>query len=202
MNINSLFPTAVGFSKYEEGFTKKELEIIKGQEQRPNMGNATSVDNYVLKNSKFKNIASFCQVSVDKYFDEVYRPKEDVHLYITQSWLNYTKPGQWHHKHEHPNSFVSGIMYINANVDKDKIYFYKNKYEQLKVTSRDWNTWNSESWWYSVASCDLILFPSSLTHMVETVLEDENRDERISLSFNTFIKGYAGDDNSLTGLHL
>jgi len=202
MNINNLFPTPVGFFKYNENFTKKELEVIRGLEQRPNMGNMTSVDSYVLKNSKLKNIASFCQVSVDQYFDEVYRPKEDVRLHITQSWFNYTKPGQWHHKHEHPNSFVSGVMYINANPDKDKIYFYKNKFEHLKITARDWNNWNSESWWFSIGTCDLILFPSPLTHMVETVLEDEMRDERISLSFNTFLKGYVGDEQTLTGLHL
>lgn len=201
MNINNLFSTPVGFFKYDEGFTKKELEVIRGLEQRPNNGNTTSLDNTALKNSKLKNIASFCQVSVDKYFDEVYRPKEDVRLYITQSWFNYTKPGQWHHKHAHPNSFVSGVLYINT-CDKDKIFFYKDKYETLKVPARDFNNWNSESWWFSANMCELVLFPSSLTHMVENVIEDEQRDERISLSFNTFLKGYVGEDSSLTGLHL
>ena len=202
MDIVSIFPTPVGLFTYPEEFTKKELEYIKGLEQRPNMGNKTSLDNYVLKNSKLKNIASFIQVSVDQYFDEVYRPKEDVKLYVTQSWFNFTKPGEWHHKHEHPNSFVSGVLYINANPEKDKIYFYHSKYKQLNVTARDWNLWNSDSWWFHAGTAQLVLFPSSLTHMVETVEEDDTRDERISLSFNTFLKGYVGDEQSLTGLRL
>jgi len=58
--------------------------------------------------------------------------------------------------------------------------------------------YNSESWWFEVGTGDLLLFPSSLTHMVETVQEDE----RISLSFNTFPVGYVGDESSLTALHL
>jgi hypothetical protein len=33
--------------------------------------------------------------------------------YITQSWLNYTETNQYHHKHEHPNSLVSGVFYVN-----------------------------------------------------------------------------------------
>jgi len=43
------------------------------------------------------------------------------------------------------------------------------------------------------------LFPSGLTHMVETK-EDDNT--RISIAFNTFLKGYIGSDESLTGLNL
>jgi hypothetical protein len=35
--------------------------------------------------------------------------------------------------------------------------------------------------------------------MVEAV---KGNDERISLSFNTFLKGYVGEDDELTGLHL
>lgn len=202
MNVHNLFPTPVFFFKYTKDFNKKELDFILNQEHRPNMGNTTSIDNYILKNAKMKNIASFIQTSVDKYFDEVYKPKNNVKLEISQSWLNYSKPGQWHHKHAHPNSFISGVFYIKANVAKDKIYFYKDQYQQLKVPPRDWNTWNSESWWFSVDEYDLVLFPSSLTHMVETVEEDEKREERISLSFNTFLKGYVGNDDELTGLHL
>jgi predicted 2-oxoglutarate/Fe(II)-dependent dioxygenase YbiX len=57
---------------------------------------------------------------------------------------------------------------------------------------------NSESWWFEVGAGDLMLFPSSLTHMVETV----QGDERVSLAFNTFPVGYVGEEESLTALHL
>ncbi len=46
---------------------------------------------------------------------------------------------------------------------------------------------------------NLILFPSSLTHMVET---KEGNNTRISLAFNVFIKGIIGDNKNLTELIL
>jgi hypothetical protein len=45
----------------------------------------------------------------------------------------------------------------------------------------------------------LFIFPSSLSHVVETV---QGKDTRISLSFNTFPVGIWGDDEELTGVHL
>ena len=45
----------------------------------------------------------------------------------------------------------------------------------------------------------MVLFPSSLTHMVETVQGDQ---QRISLSFNTFPVGSVGDEMNLTGLQI
>ena len=46
---------------------------------------------------------------------------------------------------------------------------------------------------------DLVLFPSSLTHMVETV---QGEATRISLSFNTFPVGSIGEGVDLTGLRV
>jgi hypothetical protein len=58
---------------------------------------------------------------------------------------------------------------------------------------------NSESWWFEATAGKLILFPSSLTHMVPEVKGD---DVRISLSFNTFPVGVVGEEMDLTGLKL
>lgn len=49
-----------------------------------------------------------------------------------------------------------------------------------------------------VGTGNLMIFPSSLAHMVETVKEED----RISLSFNTFPVGYVGEEEALTALHL
>lgn len=199
MQYHNLFPTTVGMVDIERELTDKEMKFILGQERRPNMGNTTSVDNFVLKQKALKDLNSFLTQSVNKYFDELYKPNTEVSLYITQSWINYTEPGQFHHKHAHPNSFVSGVFYIDSDNSKDRIYFYKDSYEQLKVMPREWNLFNSESWWFEANKGRLVMFPSSLTHMVQTVEADKTR---ISLSFNTFLKGNFGDTNSLTGITL
>jgi uncharacterized protein (TIGR02466 family) len=197
--INNLFPIPVGRYKLDRDLTSKELSFLRNQETRSNMGNTTSTDNTILKAKELTQLRDFIETKVSEYFTEVYNPKHKVNLKITQSWTNYTKNGQYHHKHEHPNSFVSGVFYIQADKDKDKIYFFRNGYQQIKFPPKDWNVWNSDSWWFDVGTCDLILFPSSLTHMVETV---DHEQTRISLSFNTFPVGNVGEEMDLTGLQL
>jgi uncharacterized protein (TIGR02466 family) len=197
--IHGLFPTPVAIYKLDRELTEEELVFIKGQETRPNTGNTTSIDNTVLRNHSMTKVRDFIESSVSEYFKTVYSPKHNVNLRITQSWVNYTEPGQYHHKHAHPNSFVSGVFYPQANRKTDKIYFYRDGFQQIKLSPSEWNVWNSESWWFEVGTGDLVLFPSSLTHMVETV---KGEDTRISLSFNTFPIGLVGDEMDLTGLKL
>ena len=87
-----------------------------------------------------------------------------------------------------------------ADADGCYLRIYNNdNYKTIKLEIKDWNMWNSESWWFSVKTGDVILFPSSLTHMVET---KEGDNTRISLSFNVFIKGTVGNNKNLTELHL
>jgi uncharacterized protein (TIGR02466 family) len=197
--IHNLFPTPVGRYELGRDLTAKELSFLKNQETRFNAGNTTSKDNTILKNKELTKLRDFLETSISEYFKTVYNPKHHVNLKITQSWTNYTENGQYHHKHAHPNSFVSGVFYVQANKEKDKIYFYRDAYQQIKFPPSEWNLWNSESWWFEVGTGDLILFPSSLTHMVETVQHDQTR---ISLSFNTFPVGVVGDEMDLTGLQL
>ena len=199
MNMFNLFPTPVAFSKFERELTEEELAFFKNQEQKPNQGNTTSADRKILDHALMADVREAIQKALNMYFQEVYRPKFDVKLQITQSWMNYSEPGQFHHKHAHPNSFLSGCFYPQADKNLDKLYFFNEPYQRIKIHSEDFNVYNSDSWWLPVGTGDIVIFPSSLTHMVEQVVAS---DTRISLSFNTFPIGYVGNDDSLTGLHL
>lgn len=192
-----LFPTLVTFFKYE-GITEEETKFLIKQEERGNTGNTSSVDTNVLSNKKMKKIKKFIEKSLQEYFQKSYQPKYDVKPYITQSWCNYTKEGQFHHKHAHPNSFISGVFYVQADKTKDKIYFFRDGYQRIAIPAKEYNLFNSDSWWLPTHTNDLVLFPSSLTHMVKEVAGKE----RISLSFNTFLKGDIGEATELSGLHL
>ncbi len=199
--INGIFPTPIYISKIDRELNKKELSFIDKikLDTYNNEGNTTSNDNYILNNKAFKTLKEELDLKVQDYFDKVVSPSNSITPYITQSWLNYTETNQYHHKHQHPNSLVSGVFYINCNEEFDKIKFYKEKYSTIKPEVKDWNIWNSETWWFAVKTGDIILFPSSLTHMVETKQGDNTR---ISLAFNVFIKGTVGNNKSLTELIL
>ena len=198
-SIEGLFPTPVAFYHWEEGLTDKEIKFINSLDQRANDGNTTSKDSYLFKRKELKRLKQFAQQCVDDYVAAIYAPKTSARLYTTQAWTNYTKPGQFHHKHSHQNSVVSGVFYVNANGSDDRIKFFNGKKSNWKVHTDNWNTFNSESWWFSVETNKLILFPSTLEHMVETVQGDH---ERVSLAFNTFWLGELGDYNELTHLEL
>jgi uncharacterized protein (TIGR02466 family) len=199
MNLHPLFPTPVAFFTMPRDYTNAEINFIKNLSQRSNMGNTSSENNYVLASPELANIADFVNESVREYLAQIYAPMRDVNLRVTQSWCNYTTPGQFHHKHEHPNSFVSGVLYIQSDPKLDRIYFYRSGYQQLKLPTETFNPYNSESWWFEAVPGQLILFPSHLTHMVETT---RSADTRISLSFNTFPVGQVGSNQELTELLL
>jgi uncharacterized protein (TIGR02466 family) len=200
-NINGIFPTPIYISKLNRELTNKELSFIDKTKLDfyKNEGNTTSNDNYILNTKEFKNLKEELDLKVQDYFDKVISPANNITPYITQSWLNYTETNQYHHKHSHPNSLVSGVFYINCHKEHDKIKFFNEKYSPIKLEVKDWNIWNSETWWFSVKTGDVILFPSSLTHMVETKQGDNTR---ISLAFNVFIKGIIGNNKNLTELKL
>jgi len=199
--IHGIFPTPIYISQLEREFSKKELSFIDATKENvyKNDGNTTSTDNYILNHKTFKNLKEELNLKIQDYFDKIISPANNITPYITQSWLNYTETNQYHHKHTHPNSLVSGVLYINCNEEFDKIKFFNENYKTIKIEVKDWNIWNSETWWFSVKTGDLIMFPSSLTHMVETKQGDNTR---ISLAFNVFIKGTLGMNKSLTELIL
>ena len=197
--IHGLFPTPILMTELGRRFTDDEVLFFTDQSRDTvtNMGNVTSRDNYVFKQDVMKDLHKAALDAVNLYMKDVLNATDEVTPYVTQSWLNYTKPGEYHHKHEHPNSFLSGVIYINADPKKDKIHFYNNKYRQIKPELKDWNWWNSDSWWFEVKTGAIIIFPSHLTHMVE---QTQSEDTRISLAFNTFVKGTIGSNFELTEL--
>jgi len=199
--INGIFPTPIYMSKLDRKLTPLELKFINKNKKNfhKNEGNITSNNNYILNEKPFSNIKKELYLKVKDYFEKVISSTDSVTPYITQSWLNYTETNQFHHKHEHPNSLVSGVFYINCNDKFDKIKFFNQKYQAIKLEIKEWNLWNSRSWWFPVSTGDIIMFPSSLSHMVEA---KEGDNTRISLAFNIFIKGTIGNNKELTELIL
>jgi uncharacterized protein (TIGR02466 family) len=200
--INGIFPTPVYFSKLNRELNKKELSLVDKSKLdfNKNDGNITSNDNYILNHKSFSSLKEELDLRVQDYFNKVLSTTDATTPYITQSWLNYTETNQFHHKHEHPNSLVSGVFYVNCHEEFDRITFFKkDSYQIIKPETKDWNLYNSSSWWFPVKTGDIILFPSSLTHMVETKKGDNTR---VSLAFNVFIKGTIGKNKNLTELIL
>jgi len=197
-----IFPTPIYITNLNRNFSKKEINFINKTKSYTykNEGNTTSKNTYILNNLIFKKLKQEINLTIKDYFNKIIVTKNNITPYITQSWLNYTETNQHHHKHEHPNSFLSGVLYINAVKEYDKIFFYKkDNYRMINPVVEQWNVYNSNLWWFPVETGQLMLFPSSLTHSVET---KKGNNTRISLAFNTFVKGTIGNNMELTELML
>lgn len=196
MEIISLFPTAVLRDRLDRDFTDAEVQgFVKLQNTlRSNEGNRASEDFEVLELPEFANLKQFCLEKVRQYFKEILKVPDETEPYITLSWTNYTNTGQHHHRHSHSNSIVSGVLYINAHREADKIEFYNLAYKTIDFDATEFNVFNATSWWLPVGTGDIIIFPSNLIHGVPISQRDYTR---ISLSFNTFVRGEIGIKDQL-----
>jgi uncharacterized protein (TIGR02466 family) len=199
MKIIELFPTPVGVYDLGRKITKKEKSYIDLllQSTSPNGGNKTSEDTFVLKQNELSSLENFCLESVNQFASQVLKYQK-LQFRITQSWLNKSSQGEWHHLHNHPNSVLSGVLYIETGKE-DKINFKKNgDRNSFLFEVDDWTMYNTENWWLPVKATELFIFPSHLFHSVPPTLSKS----RISLSFNTFPVGSFGSVNSLCNLDL
>jgi uncharacterized protein (TIGR02466 family) len=147
-NIQNLFPIPVYMTNIDREFTKQELQFANNQKNNctKNVGNISSKDNYILNRKEFKTIKKFLDQCCKDYLEKIISPKNNVELYITQSWLNFTEENQYHHVHSHPNSVVSGVLYFDCDKDNDKIKFSNPRgYQQIKPEIDQYNIWNSEN---------------------------------------------------------
>lgn len=193
----SLFPTPVVLDSLERDFSAEELDFLLNLPTRGNEGNVTSTDSYILENKLLRELKKVIEAKTNNFFEKIYKPTEGVKLRITQSWVNYTSPGGYHHSHNHPNSFVSGVLYIRANPEIDLICFNRPPTERLVVDTVEFSDFTTGKILIPVKTGILALFPSSLSHNVPVTSGEE---DRISLSFNTFFQGVAGTKLSLNEL--
>ena len=199
MRVEHLFPEPVYFSNLDRALTKTELKTIAQYQEKTsnNQGNMRTHDSYVLEHKTLKNLKKDLHQKIINYFNKVICCGNTITPYITQSWINYTKENQFHHRHAHPNSYVSGIFYINANKEVDKINFFRAGFRAFLPVVTQFNIFNSQTTTYTMQGGDVLLFPSSLEHGVDI---KKGTNMRTSLSFNVFFRGTFGDKRALTEL--
>jgi uncharacterized protein (TIGR02466 family) len=199
VHIQPFFPIGVGTFQLDKEISKKTKKFINNLEQIKNIGNRRTKNSNVFSCKELKDIELFCKNSLDTYFKQIYTPSDDLSLYVTQSWFNFADKGEFHHIHYHPNSFLSGVFYVDTDPDTDRITFYNPLPKHFRVNSQHYTPFNSRDWWIPVKPGMLVIFPSFLDHNVPCV---KHASTRISLAFNSFFKGPLGEPNMLDYLDL
>jgi len=196
-NIVDLFPTGLVMCRYTEDYSK-ELEFIKKQpiQKSPRTYNKQSTDTFILDRPELKNIRAFIELKAQNYLEEVLG--SDRQLVITQSWINVNSQREIHREHRHPNSLISGVWYPQVSRTSPPIAFQSNEY-YMDIEFKRLTQYNCNAHLIPVEKGHLLLFPSKILHSVP---ENQSYEDRISLSFNTWIKGDLGEKEKLTYLPL
>ena len=170
--------------------TKEEIDFVKNVSYHSNVFNLSSDESYILNTKELKNLKNYCQLNLQKYFYRIYSPENKFDIKITNSWTNITRGAQSHHPHKHANSFISAVFYIQTS-NEDSIYFDSQKENYIDFEKKI-NEFNCQTWILPVKKNMLIIFPSTLKHGVGQI--KDNRIDRISLSFNSFVFGELGSN--------
>jgi len=202
--INNLFPIPVYQTRRDSGLDsteEKEIEDIIEEGMIKNLNRSYSNNSYIF-DTRLYNLKEFCEQHIKTYVKEIINPTEELDFYITQSWLNVTKPGGSHQIHSHTNSIISGAFYIQTDVGQTITCYdtHKNNQPIIDLEVKELNLWNSNVFDFGVTNNQLLLFPSWLDHGVPQ--NKKQTKDVISLSFNTFAKGIFGKRENLNQLIL
>lgn len=187
--VYPLFPTVIAKKDLAIEFNNDELaELYTTDLFLQELGNGASFDMDLLGNPKYERLKEVCLRYAQEYFTDIM--KYNYPLHITNSWLNVTQENQEHIMHNHNNSMVSGIIYLKTMDSVPSIVFTSNTPTFMLNLQRDEaNMLNSMVWELPVEDNCIVLFPSQCFHYVKRNLSPN---ERISIAFNTFIKGKVG----------
>lgn len=182
-------------------FSDEEMQFFKAELSTPvaAISNYASANKKVLDAAPMQAIRTALQAHLDQFFRITFNTTNDVSLQITQSWLTRSQQGDSHHTHTHPNSVVSGVLYINL-APRDGINFYRNEdniwYELIRQED---SYYNALRYFVQTSIGDIILFPSNIRHGVNQVTENI---DRVSLSFNSFFSGELGREEYSNHLNI
>ena len=197
--LHSLFPTVIykqpcGFKLTDEEF--RFIENVPYIEQW--LGNKISNDKFLLDNKELVRLKDELTKHLNLYLNDVMNIHNE--LYITNSWVNVTNKNQEHKIHNHTNSVLSGVFYIKVSDSQPYISFSRMDYPfLLNMKASEYHPANSIEWRLPLFDNDIIIFPSKTFHAVAA---NPTNNVRISIAFNSFVKGTIGADISGADLTL
>jgi uncharacterized protein (TIGR02466 family) len=184
----------ISFSNTNFTLTQEEKNIIYQQDNYmlgdgEHTAPSSSKDLYVLNKPGLNRIKYFFEDIIKDYKENVIEITDEI--YMTNSWITFNNKKHFHHKHRHPNVFLSMIYYV-ASESGDLQFYFKSSLQEgfyLDYTIKNYNIFNSTKWTFEVKTKDIIIFPGWVTHSTTSNLSDE---KRIAIVANFFIRGKLG----------
>jgi len=196
--VMGMFPVPLYLGKLDD-ISPDELRFIDETEYEGETvdGNRISRDRRILEHPRMAQVKAQVIGHLDIYRQTVLNT--DNELYITQSWTNKNGKGTQHQAHYHANSVISGTLYFSPDEGVPPIVFKSDRKTAIQVQYKQQNAYTADTFSFKPRTSMLILFPSSIEHFVPV---NNATSTRISLAFNTFVRGHLGEEKNLTALRV
>lgn len=195
------FATPIQRSFMNRKFTDEELDFFRKYSDWRSYEEQTNTefsrDTHILDQPEMAQIRKYILEKIDMYVEDF--KIEDVEFYVTQSWLNRTFEGGFHHRHKHPNSIISGVLYITDGTPFSLMRpgpsLNDDGHTLFKITEDNYH--NSSEYQLKIEPTMMLLFPSYIEHFVRP---NKSKDTRMSLAFNVYYRGTVGTPKSCNSL--
>jgi uncharacterized protein (TIGR02466 family) len=192
------FGDAIDFSKYakliSDSLTEQQLADMDVIGIAPTGDNLNTLP-------EFQELVTLIDTEVKTYFDlELGLSSNDV--YMSCMWANVQIDGCRHHAHIHPNSFFSGVLYLEipvSNTVDPGIIFFVDPRPAKQMQHPNYSKHNAladRSYGFKPETGLMLLFPSWLEHGTD-VCKIGKDTYRISLSFNYALTQASGNTMKL-----
>lgn len=168
-----------------QAIVKNMHEPLKAQINKDTKHDKSAL--YVLEEKKHKQLKNIIDLEINNYAKNIM--KYDANFVITTSWFTETDIMEQSQYHQHQNSFISGVLYLNVNKDSGSITFEDFRDEQIKVPCTEYNVLNGNSYTVQPVNGLILLFPSKMWHIVN---KNKSEHKRNSLAFNVMPVGTVG----------
>lgn len=176
----------IPFYKWEldRSLVQDTLNHVKSLEYKLNTTNAISITDV-----NYTPLYDYINSCLEELKNELYPPNDKFKLVLTECWANKNLFSTNHHRHHHPNSICSGIIYLNeeTNIGNTKFHFpnpfHNHRFEISHKKNLD--LFNE----FIPKTGTMIIFPSDIDHEVSV---NKTRTTRYTISFNSFFKGELG----------
>lgn len=147
-------------------------------------------NDHLLDTDRWQPVKRQIDSVLDEFFHEHLQGPDNMNIRVIESWLNKSERDMHRGRHNHPNSYYSGVLYFEHH--DAELNLYTPNAPAIYPIPRASNVLNSHHWRFRPEPGLLILFPSYIQHDTDPSPSDAVRH---SLAFDTWIENlWQGDD--------
>lgn len=192
--ILPLFPTPLFMGQLKDmslcdDLEKKILKMRDDKEGNFEAGNFITDDFLNAPGRGFEKFSEIVLNEADGVLN--FLTVKRTHHYISGMWANVTNPNHRHPVHIHPNTLLSGILYLRTP-DKCGGTVFTDPRPAARVFEPSYERmfeFNAGLYRNPPKRGQMLIWPSWLTHGVERGFCDNEKEERIVIAFNVMMLG-------------